>query len=153
MWAGKRGRFAGRHYKLADTLCVPAPLSQPHPPILIGGLGEKKTLRLVAQYGDACNLFTYIGPDGLRKKLDVLKRHCDVLGRDYSTIEKTTLGSASLGAGSGAGRELVEQCRTLAALGVDHAIWNMPDVHELWPLERFGKEIIPEVQSFHGRDA
>lgn len=79
------GPYEGKHYQLAETLCHPAPISKP--PILIGGGGEKKTLRLVAKYADACNLFG--GPDEIAHKLDVLRRHCDDVGRDYDEIEKT----------------------------------------------------------------
>ncbi|MFE7859910.1 LLM class F420-dependent oxidoreductase [Streptomyces sp. NPDC057403] len=82
------GPFEGRHYRLAETLCVPPPVSSPHPEIMIGGGGEKKTLRLVAQYGDACNLFA-TSPEEVRHKLDVLRGHCDSLGRDYDRIGKT----------------------------------------------------------------
>jgi F420-dependent oxidoreductase-like protein len=82
------GAYEGKHYQLAETLCHPAPISKP--PIMIGGSGEKKTLRMVAQYADACNLFTST-PEEIGRKLDVLRRHCDDLGRDYSTIEKTAL--------------------------------------------------------------
>jgi F420-dependent oxidoreductase-like protein len=79
------GPYEGKHYQLAETLCHPAPLAKP--PILIGGGGEKKTLRLVAKYADTCNLFG--GPDEVAHKLDVLRRHCDEVGRDYDSIEKT----------------------------------------------------------------
>ncbi|MFE9621538.1 LLM class F420-dependent oxidoreductase [Streptomyces sp. NPDC006527] len=82
------GAFEGRHYRLAETLCVPAPVSAPHPEILIGGGGERKTLRLVARYGDACNLFAS-SPEEVRHKLDVLRGHCATEGRDYDTILKT----------------------------------------------------------------
>jgi F420-dependent oxidoreductase-like protein len=143
MWSGKPARFDGKHYKLAETLCVPPPLSRPHPPILIGGLGEKKTLRLVAQYGDACNLFAYIGPEALKKKLDVLRAHCDRLRRPYDAIEKTVLGTANLAALPPA--EIQKQLRSLAAIGIQHAIFNFPNVHEIAPLERFGKEVIPQA--------
>jgi F420-dependent oxidoreductase-like protein len=84
------GPYEGRHYQLAETLCSPLPLSRPRPPILIGGTGERKTLRLVAQYGDACNIFS-LGPDEIGRKLDVLRRHCDDVGRDYDEITKTIL--------------------------------------------------------------
>ena len=131
-----------------ETLCSPPPVSRPHPPILIGGLGEKKTLRLVAQYGDACNLFDFIGLDVLKHKIDVLKRHCDQVGRDYGEIEKTTLGRAHLDAGQMSPKDVIEHCRVLADLGVQHAIFNMPNPHEIVPLETFGKEIIPEVAGF-----
>jgi F420-dependent oxidoreductase-like protein len=91
MWdPGNNGPFKGRHYELAETLCSPQPISQPHPPILIGGSGERKTLRLVARYGDACNLFA-ASPADVVHKLDVLRRHCDEVGRDESTIRKTIL--------------------------------------------------------------
>ncbi len=143
MWSGKAGRFDGKHYKLAETLCVPQPLSRPHPPILIGGLGEKKTLRLVAQYGDACNLFAFIGPEALRKKLEVLRAHCDRLERPYDAIEKTVLGTANLAALPPA--EVLKQLRVLAGIGIQHAIFNFPNAHEIEPLERFGKEIIPQA--------
>jgi F420-dependent oxidoreductase-like protein len=82
------GSYEGKHYQLAETLCHPAPISKP--PILIGGGGEKKTLRLVAQYADACNLFGE-SLDETAHKLDVLRRHCDDVGRDYDEIEKTAL--------------------------------------------------------------
>jgi len=88
MWSDEDGAFEGKHYQLAETVNVPPPVQRPHPPILIGGSGERKTLRLVAQYADACNLFPE-GVDGVRHKLDVLRRHCDDVGRDYDEIEKT----------------------------------------------------------------
>jgi F420-dependent oxidoreductase-like protein len=94
MWdPANTGAFDGRHYHLAETLCSPAPLSQPHPPILIGGGGERKTLRLVAQYADACNLFAS-SPGEIAHKLDVLRGHCDDVGRDEAEIRKTILYAA-----------------------------------------------------------
>ena len=93
MWSGETAPYEGKHYQLAEPINSPQPLSQPHPPILIGGGGEKKTLRLVAQYADACNLFASAARQ-LGHKLDVLKRHCDAVGRDYATIERTALGMA-----------------------------------------------------------
>ena len=91
MWSDDEGPFEGKHYQLAETINVPQPLTRPHPPIVVGGSGEKKTLRLVAQYADATNLIVS-GADELAHKLDVLRRHCDDLGRDYATIEKTVMG-------------------------------------------------------------
>ncbi|MGW0765833.1 LLM class F420-dependent oxidoreductase [Streptomyces sp. NPDC002676] len=89
MWdPADNGRFEGRYHRLAETLCVPAPLSSPHPEIMIGGGGERKTLRLVAQYADACNLIP-ASPEELRHKLAVLRGHCEAVGRDYDSIRKT----------------------------------------------------------------
>jgi len=104
MWSQSDGPFQGKYYRLAETLCSPAPVSRPHPRILIGGQGEKKTLRLVARYADACNLFEFLGRETLARKLDVLRRHCDTEQRDYATIEKTTLGTVLLAAGAQSAR-------------------------------------------------
>lgn len=89
MWSGDNGPYDGRHYQLESTLCSPAPVSRPRPRILIGGSGERKTLRLVARYADACNLFG--GPDEVAHKVDVLRRHCDDVGRDPNEIEVTAM--------------------------------------------------------------
>lgn len=148
MWAGNRDPFVSAHYALAEPITSPMPLSRPHPPILIGGMGEKKTLRLVARYADACNLFARAGDGVLAQKLDVLKRHCDEAGRPYEAIEKTTLGTVHLAPGQMTAAGVIEQCRSLAALGIQHAIFNMPNVHEIAPLETFGREIIPAVAEF-----
>jgi len=144
-WSGEARPFEGRHYQLAETLSSPPPLARPHPPILIGGMGERKTLRLVARYADACNLFALAGTEALAAKLDVLRRHCDAEGRDYDAIEKTTLGTANLARQTTA--DVVEQCRALAAIGVQHAIFNFPRVDERTALRAFGKEVIPAVAS------
>ncbi len=143
MWSGNNGPYHGKLNQLEETLCSPQPLSRPHPPILIGGGGEKKTLRLVAQYADACNIFG--PPDTVRTKLAVLKQHCDALGRDYGAIEKTTLGTVDLEPGKMHAKDVIAHCEALAAIGVQHAIFNMPNVHEIRPLEVFGREIIPAV--------
>src|SRR6201997_685339 len=90
MWSDNNGPYQGVHYQLAETLCVPEPLSRPRPPILIGGGGERKTLRLVARYADACNLFAS-SPEDIAHKLDVLRAHCDSEGRDYDAIRKTAV--------------------------------------------------------------
>jgi len=89
MWSDNNGQYQGKHYQLAETLCVPAPVSSPRPRIMIGGGGEKKTLRLVAQYADACNFFGT--PGDVAHKIDVLRRHCDAVGRDSGEIEVTAL--------------------------------------------------------------
>jgi F420-dependent oxidoreductase-like protein len=121
MWdPANNGRYEGRHYQLAETLCSPPPLSQPHPPILIGGSGERKTLRLVARYADACNLFA-ASPDEVAHKLDVLRRHCDEAGRDYESIAKTALyqGGSLLG---GDVDGFVTEMADYAKLGIETTI-------------------------------
>jgi len=145
LWAGKSEPYEGRYYQLTEPICSPQALSKPHPPILVGGSGEKKTLRLVAKYADACNLFAGRGLESTSAKLNVLRRHCDEVGRDYASIEKTTLGTVLLASGQMTASEVIEQCRALARLGIQHAIFNMPNVHEIVPLETFGREIIPAV--------
>ncbi|MEI7848674.1 MAG: LLM class F420-dependent oxidoreductase [Chloroflexota bacterium] len=148
MWSKNNGAYNGKHYQLAETLCNPQPLSKPHPPILIGGGGEKKTLRLVAQYASACNLFAGIGLDVLRNKLSVLQQHCADLGRDYNQIEKTALASAYLAPGKMSVDDILKQCQALSDLGFTQVIFNMPNVHELDPLEIFRNEIIPVVAQY-----
>jgi F420-dependent oxidoreductase-like protein len=99
MWSGQVAPYQGKHYELAETLNQPMPLSDPRPRIMIGGGGEQKTLRLVARYGDACNLFAMPGEEGMAQlshKLDVLRAHCETAGRSYDTIEKTVLGPAPM---------------------------------------------------------
>ena len=130
MWSDDDGAFDGTHYQLAETICVPPPLQQPGPRILIGGAGERKTLRMVAQYADACNIFGQ-GPDVMAHKLDVLRRHCDDLDRDYEAIQKsmvldadptgdTDAFLADMAAYAALGIELV----TLMPQGVDPVAWT-----------------------------
>jgi F420-dependent oxidoreductase-like protein len=145
MWSPNNGPFNGKHFQLAETLCNPQPLSKPHLPILIGGTGEKKTLRLVAQYADACNLFAGMGMATVSAKLDILKQHCEAVGRDYADIEKTTLNTAHLAPGKMSAADVVKLCREQAAVGIQHVIFNMPNIDEIKPLEIFGSEIIPEI--------
>ena len=145
MWSGTVAPYHGKRYQLAETLNSPHALTKPHPPIMIGGMGEQKTLRLVAQYADACNLFAYGGGELIRTKLAVLKRHCDAVGRPYDAIERTSLGTVNLGADGMTASQVIEICRDLADAGIEHAIFNMPNVHQITPLEVFGREIIPAV--------
>ncbi|MBA2715255.1 MAG: LLM class F420-dependent oxidoreductase [Rubrobacteraceae bacterium] len=145
MWSGEVGPYEGEHYQLAEALNSPQALSEPHPPVMIGGMGEKRTLRLVAQYADACNLFAYGGPELIRQKLDVLRGHCEDVGRDYEEIERTALGTANLAEDGMTADEAIGFCREMSEAGIQHLIFNMPNVHEIEPLERFGEEIIPAV--------
>jgi F420-dependent oxidoreductase-like protein len=148
MWSADEGKFNGKHYQLGRTLNSPQSISKPHPPILIGGMGEKKTLRLVAQYADACNLFAGMGLETLKSKLDILKKHCEAVGRDYAEIEKTTLDTVQLAPGQMSSAEIIEKCRGLAKAGFQQVIFNMPNLDEITPLETFGHEIIPVVAGF-----
>jgi F420-dependent oxidoreductase-like protein len=143
MWSDAVEPYEGRHYRLAETLNSPQALTKPHPPIMVGGMGEKKTLRLVARYADACNLFAYGGGDLIRHKLDVLRGHCEDVGRDYEEIERTALGTVNLAADGMTEDEVIGVCRELNEAGIEHVIFNMPNVHEIKPLEAFGERIIP----------
>ncbi|CAJ62079.1 MULTISPECIES: LLM class F420-dependent oxidoreductase [Frankia] len=140
MWSGRDAPYSGRHYQLERTLNVPAPLRRPHPPILIGGSGEKKTLRLVARYAQACNLFA--GPD-VEHKLDVLRAHCQDVGRDYDEIEKTVIGPLDPGPGGEKIDALLAEIQRLAGLGVTHYHGSVPGVDTLRPLELLGERLIP----------
>ena len=130
------GPFEGKHYRLAETLCSPPPLSRPHPPILIGGSGERKTLRLVARYADACNLFA-TSPDEVAHKLDVLRRHCDEAGRSESEIHKTILAMSSDAPSAGDVDRFVGEMADYAKLGVETAIVMPPGDRPAEWIERF----------------
>ena len=119
MWSDDNGPFKGRHYELAETICEPRPISRPRPPVMIGGSGERKTLRLVARYADSCNLFEF-EPQEMARKLDVLRRHCDDESRDFDSIEKTMLSRADAFTDPDA---FVDTMRTYADLGIDTVIF------------------------------
>jgi F420-dependent oxidoreductase-like protein len=149
MWAGDEQPFNGKHYQLERPLNSPQAVRRPHPPILIGGGGEQKTLRLVAQYADGCNLFARMGDDVVRHKLDVLRGHCERLGRPYDEIEKTTLDTLRLsrdGAdGTMTASAAVDYCGHLAEMGIDQAIFNLPNVHDPDVFDLIATEIAPHV--------
>jgi F420-dependent oxidoreductase-like protein len=145
MWSDDDGPYAGRHYQLARTLNVPQSITRPHPPILIGGSGEQKTLRMVAQYAQACNLFA--GPE-VEHKLDVLRAHCADLGRDYDEIEKTVIMPLDPGPNGEKVELILEQLQQLAALGIQHAHGSVPGVASIAPLELFAEQIIPVAAGF-----
>lgn len=121
MWSTNDGKFEGKHFQLAETLNLPQPISRPHPPILIGGMGEKKTLRLVARYADACNLFSQPGVDVVRHKLEVLKQHCEREGTAYDRIRKTILYTAPCPTQATADAFLKEM-EGYAAIGIEEVI-------------------------------
>jgi F420-dependent oxidoreductase-like protein len=148
MWTGERGSersFEGEHVHLGRALNLPQSLSRPHPPILIAGSGERRTLPLVARFGDACNISP--SPD-LPRKLDVLRRLCDATGRDYDSIEKTVPYGFDVGEHGEKAGEVIEQLRPLAALGVDTVIGWVVGADRITPIETMGREVIPAVAAF-----
>jgi F420-dependent oxidoreductase-like protein len=142
MWRGDESPYHGRHYQLDRPINSPQALTQPHPPILIGGGGERKTLRLVAQYAQACNLFP--GPD-LARKLDVLREHCAAVGRDYDEIEKTCYFAYDVGPKGENAQQVVDQLGGLAEMGFQAAIGFVVGVWDVTPLEIIGSKVIPAV--------
>jgi F420-dependent oxidoreductase-like protein len=145
MWSDDDSPYQGHHVTLDRALNSPQALSRPHPPIMIGGGGEKKTLRLVAKYAQSCNLFA--GPE-LAHKLDVLREHCEREGRDYDEIEKTAYHRFDVGPNGENVPETVAALKELADLGIDTAIGGVRDVHTITPLEIIGRDVIPAVADF-----
>ncbi len=145
MWSDDNGPFEGKHYQLAETLNVPQALSKPHPPILIGGSGEKKTLKLVAKYADACNIFGD-SPDGVRRKFGILREHCDAVGRDYDEIEKTMIRPMGLGEGSSPD-QIVQTLGEYAEAGVQTVLGALIGVESITPIETFGRDVIPQIKN------
>lgn len=140
MWSEDDGPFEGEHYRLERTLNSPQALSRPHPPILIGGAGERKTLRLVAEYADACNIFDT--PE-LAHKLQVLRDHCDRLGRDYAEIEKTAQVRFDLGPRGERVEQTVEHLHELAELGIEVAHGTLVNVSRPGTIELMAERVIP----------
>jgi len=165
MWSEGSFSFEGKFYNISKAICMPKPLQKPHPPIMIGGDGEKTLLRLVAKYGDACNLF---GGSAVvvRHKLSVLKEHCKAVRRDYDEILKTRLGSVIIAKDRGQAISIAEEdgisperlksrtifgspaevkaeIRELADAGLEYLILNMPPKREETMLKQFAEEIIP----------
>ena len=136
------GPYKGWHFRLKETLCVPQPLRTP--PILIGGMGEKKTLRMVAQYAQACNMFEHSGLKTLEKKLAVLKTHCEKLERDYHSISKTVIGQTSIRDQKSADK-LLHKLEQLSTLGFDTAIYAIKDPTDTKSLDLFGEYVIPRA--------
>jgi F420-dependent oxidoreductase-like protein len=140
MWSDDDGPFEGRHYRLAETLCVPRPVSRPRPPILIGGGGEQKTLRLVARYADACNVFGTT-PDEVGHKLDVLRQHCAAEGRDDADIVKTALVTRPALADTDG---FLADVRAYAGLGITE-VMVMPDRHPVEFVTELAERVLPRV--------
>jgi F420-dependent oxidoreductase-like protein len=142
MWSKDNGPFEGRRYQLAETLCEPAPISRPHPPIMVGGGGEKKTLRLVARYADACNVFG-TSPAEVVHKFDVLREHCAAEDRDYDSIEKTVLVTRPALADVDA---FVADVAEYAALGATE-VQTMPDRHPVEFAEQVAEQVVPRLSA------
>ena len=145
MWSDDDGPFEGKYYHLARTLNSPQALSRPHPPILIGGQGERKTLLLVARYADACNLFDT--PE-LAHKLDVLRGHCAAEGRDYDAIEKTVQVRYDLGENGERVEQTIEHLHELSELGFTVAHGTLARVGTLRPIELMAERVIPALEKF-----
>jgi F420-dependent oxidoreductase-like protein len=145
MWSDDEGPFDGKHYHLGRTLNSPQSLTRPHPPILIGGSGERKTLPLVARYADACNLFD--SPE-VAHKLDVLREHCATVGRDYDEIEKTVQVRFDLGENGELAGQTVEHLHELAELGFTVAHGSLAQVGTLRPLDVMAEQVIPVIEKF-----
>jgi F420-dependent oxidoreductase-like protein len=145
MWSDDDGPFEGKHYHLARTLNSPQALSRPHPPILIGGQGERKTLLLVARYADACNLFDT--PE-LAHKLEVLREHCAAEGRDYAAIEKTVQVRYDLGENGERVEQTIEHLHELSELGFTVAHGTLAQVGTLRPIELMAERVIPAIEKF-----
>ena len=146
MWQGERGSetaFEGKHYQATRLLNSPQSISRPHPRILIGGGGEQKTLRLVAQYADACNIFG--GPEQLSHKFAVLRERCAEVGRPFGEIERTNLQSIDLARETPA--EVVARFRKLAEVGVQHVIFSLVNVSDLKNLDTLARELVPQVHA------
>ena len=142
LWPEDEIAFEGRHFSAPALTNNPRPLSNPHPRIMVGGTGPKKTLRMVAQYADACNIGDWVGDENMQMALDTLKAHCDNLGRDYDTVEKTSLCTVNL-SGDDTAASIINRIEQLSQMGFTHAIFNMPDVYKITPLETFAREVIP----------
>ncbi len=144
MFGDDNGPYAGKHYQLAETMNVPQALSKPHPPILIGGVGEKKTLRFVAKYADACNIFAQ-SPEFVAQKLAILRAHCQREGRNYDDIERTVILRLDVGPNGEKANELVDTLGALAAVGVQAAFGMVVQDGSVAPIETIGAKVLPQI--------
>jgi len=163
MWSDDKSPFRGKYYTLEEPLCSPQPISKPHPPILIAGSGEKKTLKFVAKYGDACNFHLGAHPklkgytegsyrsyqtriERLTHKMNVVKEHCKREERDYDEIEITVLCPMEVSENGLSPEEVIEMCSELAEIGIHQVMFNMPNDHEITPIKTIGGEVIPSLR-------
>jgi F420-dependent oxidoreductase-like protein len=161
MWTEERTTFSGKFYEIRDAYCNPKPIQKPRPPIMIGGSGERRTLKIVAKYGDACNLFG--SAETVKKKLEVLRKHCDSVGRDYQSITKSRLGRVVIDKDREKVKEAIEgmsqerrreyaiygtpeevrrQVENFRDAGIDYLILNLQPDRELQALELFADEVV-----------
>ena len=145
MWSDDESPYDGKRFHLDRPLNSPQPLTRPHPPIMIGGGGEQKTLRLVARYAQACNVFA--GPD-LAHKLDVLREHCEREGRNYDDVEKTAAFHFDLGEKGERVDETLTRLKQLADLGIQTAHGKVINAGAIEPLKLMGREVIPVAAGF-----
>jgi F420-dependent oxidoreductase-like protein len=148
MWSGNEKHFRGKHYQLERPLNSPQSLNRPHPGILIGGSGEQKTLRLVARFGDACNLWPT--PE-IPHKLEVLRGHCEAVGRDYDAIEKTAMFHFDVGEHGEKVDAIIGQLHWLAGMGIQTVIGGVRDVGRIKPLEILGERVLPAVANLEAQ--
>lgn len=146
MWRGDDQPFNGQHYRLQRPLNSPQSLSRPHPPIMIGGGGERTTLRLVARYADACNLFPT--PD-VPRKLEALRAHCEAEGRDYASIEKTSMFDFDVGTHGENVEQILDRLRWLSNTGIQTVHGWVKDAYGITPLEILAERVLPGVASLH----
>ena len=151
MWQGERGSeaaFEGRHVRATRLLNSPQAISRPHPPIMIGGGGERKTLRLVAEHADGCNVFG--SPEMIHHKFEVLRAHCEAVGRNPDEIERSTLQSVRLDAGDGQGEspsQVVDRFGELADAGAQHVIFSVRDVWDPRVMEALAADVLPGLRA------
>jgi alkanesulfonate monooxygenase SsuD/methylene tetrahydromethanopterin reductase-like flavin-dependent oxidoreductase (luciferase family) len=140
MWSDDESAFSGKHYRLERPLNSPQAIQRPHPPIMIGGSGERKTLRLVARHADACNLWP---TPQIPHKLKVLREHCEREGRDYHSILKTVVFTFDVGERGEKVDQVLGQLRWLAGMGIEAVIGNVKNVSMIDPLKIMGERVIP----------
>jgi F420-dependent oxidoreductase-like protein len=145
MWSDDNGPFEGKHYQLAETICSPQPVQQPHPPVLVAGSGERKTLRLVARYADACNVSSAQGAEGVERLFGILRDHCEAEGRDYDSIERTSSTRFDVGAEGEHVNEEVDRLGRLAEAGVQVAMGYVLGCGDPRVREVMATRLMPQV--------
>jgi F420-dependent oxidoreductase-like protein len=144
MWSDDDGPYTGKHYQLKETLCSPKPIQRPRPPILIGGSGERKTLRLVARYADACNV-RGTDPESTERLLEILSEHCNRERRDYAAIEKTIVTRFDPGSNGERAEQEVERLARFAEIGVQAALGSLVGAHDPRVMEAMATKVVPQV--------